>query len=78
MLLVGLIAFVNGKPPSLEGDRTEDLTAKVTVEPLISTEKATEEAQGAETNVNVDVSKLLRREFKIHGIVAGDNFKEEL
>ena len=75
-LLVGLIAFVNGKPPPLEGDRTEDKTAKVTVEPLISTEKATEKAQGAE--INVDVSKLLRREFKIHGIVAGDNFKEEL
>lgn len=42
------------------------------------TEKATQEAQGAETKVNVDVSKVLRREFKIHGIVAGDNFKDGL
>ena len=29
MLLVGLIAFVNEKPPPLEGDTTEDKTAKV-------------------------------------------------
>ena len=78
ILLVGLIAFVNGKPPPLEGDTTEDKTAKVRVEPLNSTEKATQEAQGAETKVNVDVSKVLRREFKIHGIVAGDNFKDGL
>ena len=59
MLLVGLIAFVNGKPPLLEGDTTKDKTAKVKVEPLNSTEKVTQEAQGAETKVNVDVSKLL-------------------
>ena len=78
ILLVGLIAFVNGKPPPLEGDTTEDKTAKVRVEPLNSTEKATQEAQGAETKVNVDVSKVLRREFKIHGIVSGDNFKDGL
>ena len=78
MLLVGLIAFVNGKPPPLEGDTTEDKTAKVKVEPLNSTEKATQEAQGAETKVNVDVSKVLTREFKIHGFVAGDNFKDGL
>ena len=77
-LLVGLIAFVNGKPPPLEGDTTEDKPAKVKVEPLNSTEKATQEAQGAETKVNVDVSKVLRREFKIHGVVAGDNFKDGL
>ena len=77
MLLVGLIAFVNGKPPPLEGDTTEDKTGKVKVEPLNSTGKATQEAQGAETKVN-DVSKVLRWEFKIHGIVVGDNFKDGL
>jgi len=77
-LLVGLIAFVNGKPPPLEDDKTEDKSAKVKVEPPNSTEKATEKAQGAETKVNVDVSKVLRREFKIHGVVAGDNFKDGL
>ena len=77
-LLVGLIAFVNGKPPPLEGVTTEDKPAKVKVEPVNSTEKATQEAQGAETKVNVDVSKVLRREFKIHGVVAGDNFKDGL
>ena len=33
ILLVGLIAFLNGEPPPLEGDTTEDKTAKVKVEP---------------------------------------------
>ena len=51
---------------------------KVKVEPFNSTEQATQEAQGAETKVNVDVSKVLRREFKIHGVVARDNFKDGL
>ena len=77
-LLVGLIAFVHGKPPPLEGDTSEDKPATVKVELLNSTEKGTQEAQGAETKVNVDVSKVLRREFKIHGVFAGDNFKDGL
>ena len=38
---VGLIAFVDGKPPPLEDDTTEDRPADVKVEPLNSTEKAT-------------------------------------
>ena len=46
-LLVGLIAFVDGKPPPLEDDTTEDKPVKVKVESLNSTEKATEKAQGA-------------------------------
>ena len=69
---------MNGKPPPLEGDTTEDKPVKVKVEPLNSTEKGTEKAQGAETKVNVDVTKVFRREFKIHGVVAGDNFKDGL
>lgn len=73
-LLVGLLKFVDGKPPPLE----DDTPTKVKVEPTIPTEKASEKAQGAETKVNVDVSKVLRREFKIHGVVAGDNFKDGL
>ena len=28
--------------------------------------------------VNIDVSKVLKREFKIHGVIAGDNFKDGL
>jgi len=76
--LVGLIVFVDGKPPPLEDDTTEDKPAEVKIEPLNSTEKATEKAQGVETKVNVDVSKVLRPEFKIHGVVAGDNFKDGL
>ena len=75
-LLVGLLSFVDGKPPPLEDDTTKGTPTKV--EPTIPTEKASEKAQGAETKVNVDVSKVLRREFKIHGVVAGDNFKDGL
>ena len=77
-LLVGLLLFVDGKPPPLEDDTTKGTPTKVKVEPTIPTEKASEQAQGAETKVNVDASKVLRWEFKIHGVVAGDNFKDRL
>ena len=77
-LLVGLLLFVDGIPPPLEDDTTNGTPTKVKAEPTIPTEKASEKAQGAETKVNVDVSKVLRREFKIHGTVAGDNFKDGL
>ena len=77
-LLVGLLSFVDGKPPPLEDDTTKGTPTKVKVEPTVPTEKASKKAQGAETKVNVDVSKVLRREFKIHGVVAGDNFKDGL
>jgi len=77
-LLVGLLAFVNGKPLPLEDDTTKGTPTEVKVEPTNPTEKASEKAQGAETKVNVDVSKVVRREFKIHGVVAGDNFKDRL
>ena len=77
-LLVGLLAFVKGKPPQLEDDKTKGTPTKVKVEPTDPTEKASEKAQGAETKVNVNVSKVFRREFKIHGVVAGDNFKDGL
>ena len=73
-LLVGLLLFVDGKPPPLEDDTTKGTPTKVKVEPTIPTEKSSEKAQGAETKVNADVSKVLRQEFKIHGAVAGDNF----
>ena len=62
--------FCECKAPPLEVDTKEDKPVKVKVEPLNSTEKATQEAQGAETKVNVDVSKVFRLDFKIHGIVA--------
>ena len=70
-LLVGFIAFVNGRPPPLKGDTTEDKPAKDKVEPLNSAEKVNQEPQGAETKINVDVSKVLRRDFKIHGVGGG-------
>ena len=76
--MVGLITFLDWKPSPLEDDTTQDKPAEVKVETLNSTEKVTEKAQGAETKVNVDASKVLRREFKIHGVVVGDNFKDGL
>lgn len=72
-LVVALLAFVDGKPSPLEDEQT-----KVKVESPNSSEKATEKEQEAESKVNVDVSKALRRDFKIHGVVAGDNFKDGL
>ena len=77
-LLVRFLAFANGKPPPLEDDPTKGTPTKVKVEPPNPTEKAPEKAQGVETKVNVDVSKVLGREFKIYGVVAGDNFKDGL
>ena len=76
--MVGLITFLDWKPAPLEDDTTQDKPAEVKVETLNSTEKVTEKAQGAETKVNVDVSKVLRRDFKIHGVAARDNFKDGL
>ena len=63
-LLVGLFAFVNGKPPPLKDNTTKGTLIKVKVEPTNPTEKASEKPQGAEMKVNVDVSRVLRREFK--------------
>ena len=75
-LIVGLLAFVHGKPPPLEDDTRKGTPTKAKVEPPTPTEKAT--AQGAETKVNANVSKMLRREFKIHGVAIGDIFKDRL
>jgi len=57
-LLVGLFAFVNEKPPPLEDITTKGTPTEVKVEPANPTEKA-----------SVDVSKVLRPAFKIHGVV---------
>ena len=37
-----------------------------------------EKTETKEPKVNIDVSKVLKRYFKIHGVVAGDNFKDGL
>lgn len=71
--MIALLAFVDGKPPLLEDEPT-----KVEVESPNSLEKATEKEQEAESKVNVDVGKALRRDFQIHGVVAVDNFKDGL
>ena len=75
-MLVGLVTFVNGKPPPLE-DEASAGKQQVTVKNELPDQsvKATEEAHGKETKVNVDISKVLKRDFKIHGVVAGDNFR---
>jgi len=70
-LLIGLLAFVNGNQPPLKDATTKGTLTEVRVETTNPTEKASEKAQGAETKVHVDASKVLRREFKIHGVVAG-------
>ena len=71
-LLVGLFAFVNAKPLPLEEGTTPG-KAKVKTEPHGQSE---EKVQESGTKVNFDVSKVLKRDFKIHGVIAGDNFKD--
>ena len=46
-ILVGLLSFVDGKPPPLEDDTTKRTPTEVKVGPTIPTEKASEKAQGA-------------------------------
>ena len=77
--LVGLLAFVNGKPPPLEGDATANKEqVKVKHESLNQSGTLKEKTETKEPKVNLDVSKVLKRDFKIHGVVAGDNFKDGL
>ena len=74
--LVGLLAFVNGKSPRLEYDTTKGTPSKVKVEPNNPAEKASEKVQGAKMKVNV--SKVPRGKFTIHGVVVGYSFKDAL
>ena len=77
--LVGLHAFVNGKPPSLEGDVTANKgQVKVKQESLKQSGTLKEQIETKEPKVNLDVSKVLKRDFKIHGVVAGDNFNDKI
>ena len=77
--LVGLLAFVNGKPPPLEDDATANKEqVKVKHESLNQSGTLKEKTETKEPKVNIDVSKVLKRDFKIHGVVAGDNFKDGL
>ena len=77
--LVGLLAFVNGKPPPLEGDAIANKEqVKVKHESLNQSGTLKEKTETKEPKVNLDVSKVVRRDFKIHGVVAGDNFKDGL
>ena len=77
--LVGLLAFVNGKPPPLEGDATASKEhVKVKHESLNQSGTLREKTETKEAKVNLNVSKVLKRDFKIHGVVAGDNFEDGL
>ena len=42
------------------------------------TKQAEEKTETNEPKVNIDVSKVLKRDFKIYGVIAGDNFKDGL
>ena len=65
---------MSGKPPPLEQETTAN-SQKVKDE--LSGQPAEEKkVQGTETKVNLDVSKVLKRDFKVHGVVAEDNFKD--
>ena len=77
--LVGLLAFVNGKPPPLEGDATANKEqVKVKHGSLNQSGTLKEKTETKELRVNLDVSKVLKRDFKIHSVVAGDNFNDGL
>ena len=68
-----------GKPPSLEGDVSANKgQVKVKQESLKQSGTLKEQIETKEPKVNLDVSKVLKRDFKIHGVVAGDNFKDGL
>ena len=64
---------------SLEGDATAN-KEQVNVKHELLNQSGTlkEETETKETKINLDVSNVQRREFKIHGVVAGDNFKDGL
>ena len=49
---------------------------KVKHESLNQSGTLKEKTETKEPKVNLDASKVLRRDFKIHGVVAGDNFKD--
>ena len=77
--LVGLLAFLNGKPPPLEPDTTANKEqVKVKHESLNQLGMLKEKTETKEPKVNLDVSKVLKDDFKIHFVVAGDNFKDGL
>ena len=77
--LVGLLAFVNGKLLPLEHDATANKEeVKVKHESLNHSETLKEKTETKEPKVNLDVSKVLKCDFKIHGVIVGDNFKDGL
>ena len=77
--LADLLASVNGKPPPLEGETTASKQqVKVKEESFNQSGTLKGQTETKEPKVNLDVSKVLKRDFKIHGIVTGDNFKDGL
>ena len=77
--LFGLLASVNGKPPPLERAATANKEqVKVKHESFNQSGTLKEKTETREPKVNLYVSKVLKRHFKIHGVLAGDNFKDGL
>ena len=74
-LLSSLATLVDGTPPPLED---EDKQNQVKSEPKGQDAKPKEHTKETASKVNVDVSKILKQDFKIHGVVGTENFKEGL
>lgn len=73
---------MNRKPPpleSLEGETTAiQEQVKIKKESIHQSGTLKKQTETKEANVNLHVSKVLKRDFKIHGVVAGDKFKDGL
>ena len=67
---------MSGKPQPLEQETTAN-SQKVQNE-LRGQSAEEKKVQGTETKVNLDVSKVLKCDFNVYGVVAGDNFKDGL
>ena len=74
-----MVDYISLEAFSLEGDATANKEqVNVKHESLNQSGTLKEETETKEPKVNPDVSKVLKRDFKIHGVVAGDNFKDGL
>ena len=74
--LVGLLAFVNGNPPPLEGDATANKEqVKVKHGSLNQSGTLKEKTETRELKVNLDVSKVLKRDFNEREIISMMDFR---
>ena len=74
-LLLSFATLIAGNPPPLEDD---DKQIHVKDELAGQDEKPKEQTKETMSKVKVDVSKILKRDFKIHGVIGGENYKDGL